>query len=247
MRPVASSIKWLLRRFGYHAARLPANRFDAMEDTLLGLGARGFRPRVIIDGGANVGRWAFMAERVFPGARVHMVEPQPGCRAELEAVVASRQGWALHAFALAPPGIDAVALAGTSADSRSEGAWVNPAGVGDLTLPATTLDALFAGRAAPADRALLKLDLEGYEIPALSGAERLLTEVEVVVSEVNFYDVDRAGHTVFGDLLVYLKDRGFTFYDMAKIAARPRDGRPAIGDAVFVRNDSELLRDVGWP
>ncbi len=93
---------------------------------------------------------------------------------------------------------------------------------------------------------MIKIDLEGYELPVLHGGERLLREVEVIVSEVDFYDFDNAGRTVFGDLFAFLRERGFTFYDAAMLLARPRDGRLALGDVVFVRNDSELLQDVRW-
>ena len=47
-------LKRLARRCGYHISRAPANRFVAMEESLRGLKARGFRPAVIIDAGANV-------------------------------------------------------------------------------------------------------------------------------------------------------------------------------------------------
>jgi FkbM family methyltransferase len=246
MKRIAKRVQGVLRRFGYHVGRLPANRFVAMEDTLRGLRHRGFQPDLIIDAGANVGRWAQLADRIFPDVELHLVEPQPGCHAELRRLAARHGRCHLHAVALAPPGVSVVAMVGTSETGRSEGAWVNRTGRGDFDMPAATLDALFATKVAAARRPLLKLDLEGYELPALAGALQVLPQIEILISEVNFFDIEGSGMTVFGDLTALMRDAGFTLYDFAALAGRPRDGRLSLGDAVYVRNDSELLRDVRW-
>src|SRR5438132_1225141 len=80
-------------------------------------------------------------------------------------------------------------------------------------LPATTLDALLADRVGAADRVLLKLDLEGYELEALRGAARLLDAVEVIASEVQFYPLDDNGRACFLDLALALRERGFELHD----------------------------------
>ena len=43
---------------GYRSTRLrPANRFQAMDETLLLMRGFGYAPRIVIDGGANIGTW----------------------------------------------------------------------------------------------------------------------------------------------------------------------------------------------
>ena len=115
----------------------------------------------------------------------------------------------------------------------------------DLHAPATTLDALFGGRVRPADRALLKLDIEGHEIEALRGAADLLGAVEVIVSEVLFFDVNGAGRPLFGEVMTFLEARGFQLFDFASLSSRRRDQRLWLGDALFVRRDSALAADIG--
>lgn len=115
----------------------------------------------------------------------------------------------------------------------------------DLQAAAATLDELFAGRVEPAGRALLMLDSGGHEVEALQSAS-LLDRVEVVVSEVRFFDVNRAGRPLFGDVMACLDGRGFALFDFASLDARPRDQRLRIGDAIVIRRGGQLAGDVGW-
>jgi hypothetical protein len=131
----------------------------------------------------------------------------------------------------------------------STGAWVarpDETGSDAVDVPAATLDSLLNERVTTEDRALLKLDLEGHETAALEGARQLLERIEVVLSECQFYEINGNGSPVFVDLLNWLAQRGFELYDFACLSQRPRDMRLRMGDAIFVRRDSALLKDRSW-
>ena len=238
--------RWLWRR-GLHAARSAPNRFAAIPVVLAHLQSRGYRPRVVIDGGANVGRWTSMAHALFPDASFHMIEPQASCLPILEAIGRRLPRVAIVNAALSSPGVESVRMTHIAADSRSEGAFVtdDPA-IATTAVPAITLDALCADVCTPADRVFLKLDLEGQELNALHGAERLLASVEVILCEVHFFDTFHSGVPVFGQVAEFLWDHGFEVYDVAALMPRSRDGRLYLGDVVFVRRESPLLEDVAW-
>jgi FkbM family methyltransferase len=243
-----SLVKRWARAAGYRVERWrPANRFNAMSETLELLQLRAFQPRVIIDAGANVGQWTEMALRVFPGSAVHMIEPQPACRPSLERLAAARDAVTLHPVALSRPGQTRLAFTGGVAEGGT-GVHVMIAGESDLELecPATTLDELFAARVSRADRPLLKLDLEGHEVEALRGAGALLDAVEAIVIEAQLYDINNNGLPVFRDVFQLLADRGFELYDLASTGWRRRDMRMHMLDAVFVRSDSPLCADRSW-
>lgn len=233
-----------LGRLGYSVRRWPANRFDGMRDALLLLRQMGYSPRVIVDCGANMGQWTRMARAVFPESVVHLVEPQPACADALEPF-ARRIGRAqVHAVAVTAPGVNRVRMLG-----GGTGAWIPPAGSEEpdgRDCPATTLDELFADTIEAADRVLLKLDLEGHEIAALRGADRLLDVVEVVVAEFQLFEIGGNGLPGFSDLLRFLEERRYTLFDIACLSGRPRDHRLRMGDAVFVRTGSPLLADEAW-
>jgi FkbM family methyltransferase len=243
----ADRVQRWLRRFGLHVARSAPNRFAAIPVALAHLHSRGFRPTFVIDGGANVGRWTSTAHALFAGASFHMVEPQPGCAPVLEDVCRRLPRVSLSAVALAAPGVERVRMIGVEPGGHSEGAFVtDDPKAQTTTLPASTLDALFADRVTPDDRVFLKLDLEGQELNALRGAERLLPAVDVILCEVHFFDPYHSGCAVFGEVAAFLSARGFDVYDIAALMPRARDGRLNVGDVVFARRESPLCEDVSW-
>src|SRR4051812_40609850 len=97
--PIRAVAKRLLRLTPYRMARNPGNRFDAMEDFLHQVSSMGYRPRLVIDGGAHLGSFAVMARAAFPAAEIHMIDPQPTCGAALTAL-AEQRGFRFHPVAL---------------------------------------------------------------------------------------------------------------------------------------------------
>jgi FkbM family methyltransferase len=237
--------KKLAAAAGLRVRRLqPENRFDAMRDALRMLAERGYEPRVIIDAGANVGNWTKLAVSVFPDAHFHVIEPQPACHDALNRLAVERLD--LHRLALTRAGVSSVELGGAG----TTGAWIADGNSGDvaatITCPATTLDALLGGAVQAADRALLKLDLEGHEVEALQGAADLLERVEVVLTEVAFWDLNHTGVVHFEEVWDRLRSAGFTLYDIAGLAGRRRDQRLMMGDVIFVRSGTPLVADAAW-
>jgi FkbM family methyltransferase len=244
MRDLAkSAIKKLLKSCGCRISRAPANRFDAITDTLELLHSYGYCPRVIIDAGANIGGWTRMARQIFPNAVYHLIEPQPGCAPDLAALAAEVLSAHVHAVALTRPGVRSVFM---GRGDGGTGAWIGEEGTpGAVKVPAASLDEIIV--AAPEDRVLLKLDLENHEIAALGGADRLLQNVEVIISEVSFYRPTWTnGQPVFADVLRFLQERGFELYDFAALGSPLKNGRLRTGDAVFVRADSAMAQERYW-
>jgi len=241
----SKAVQRAFRMCGLSLTRLPANRFDAMPDVLQRLAQEGFAPTLVIDVGANQGQWATTLSRAFPRVPLHMIEPQASCRAVLEALVARRGNAEVHSVAVTRPGIDDVRMAGAG----SSGAHVIHDTIGRTdgeSVPATTIDALFAARLRDTDRVLLKLDIEGHELEALAGARAVLRQVAVIVSEVTFYEIEHSANPTFLTYATALADEGFVLYDFAALGSARRNGRLRLGDAVFVRRGSTLVTDDRW-
>ena len=199
-----------------------------MRDALLLLRGAGYAPRVVVDAGANVGEWTRLARSVFSEAAFHLIEPQPACLAALEQLARERAGLVVHPVAVTEPGVMRVRLIGGGDGGGATGAWVarlDERAPDEIECPATTLDALLADRLAREDRALLKLDLEGHELTALCGSARMLPLVEVVLTELQLFEINDNQRPVFGDVMSALGERGFELYDIACLSPRPRDRR----------------------
>lgn len=241
----AAWVKRAAASFGVRISRSgAANRFQAVEECLRRMKSFGYQPRVVIDGGANLGQFHDLVFPIFPDARYHLIEPQPSCAGRLRELVARRPGHAeFHAVAITENGVGSLRMTGCG----SSGAYAVKEGESaELEVPATSLDALFSGRLRTEDRTLLKLDLESHELKALRGARAILPFVEAAVIEVSFYDINRWGRPVFAELLAFMIQARFELYDVVSLAGRPRDGRLRLGDVVFVRRGTPLVADDSW-
>lgn len=221
------------------------NRFFAQQETLALLHRRGYRPRRIVDGGAHVGDFARMARSVFADAAIDLIEPQAACQGALLDLVGSMSGCVLHPVAVGrTPGTLAMAC---DPATPSTGAHIQPSpgdhDGGVQTVTVATLDSVLTG-IDRRDRALLKLDLQGWELEALQGATVALAAIEVILIEVSFYA--QAYEPPIATLIAFLSDCGFVLHDIATLVGRERDDRAHQADFLFVRADSPLDADRSW-
>ena len=221
------------------------NRFSAFSETFINLRAFGYEPKTVIDCGANVGSFALETQRYFPAAKFNLVEPQAACHDRLREL--EKQGpFRLFPFAL---GNSEDAAAGTISmtytEEPSTGAHVclPDLDVPKVDVPTRTLDELFSDITL-LDRTLLKLDIQGYELHALSGGYNLLKSVEVVIIEVSFFI--QSFEPMAADVVVFMRDHGLVLYDIVAMSGRGRDNRARQGDFLFVRADSQLCADSAW-
>ena len=175
-----------------------------------------------------------------------MIEPQPACRAGLQQVAATH-GFAFHPYAVSDRPGAVQMMCSTEPETGAHIALPNQIpGAGDVmeTVAATTLDELFASGNDGTGRTLLKLDLQGHELLALQGAVVTLRHVEVVITEVSFYQIP--GAPKVSELIGLFDTNGFDLFDVAGLAGRSRDDRLRQGDLVFVKRGSPLLADTAW-
>jgi hypothetical protein len=135
----------------------------------------------------------------------------------------------------------------TDDSSTSTGAHVINAAASQnkiIRVPCTTIDRILAEAADGESGHLLKLDLQGYELNALRGAQVSMRQIDVILTEVSFYA--QAYEPPIATLVAFLADNGFELYDIAALSSRRRDDRPHQADFVFVRSDSPLAADRAW-
>lgn len=144
--------------------------FSRMGATLVCQMARG---RGFLDVGANIGAFALAAFR--SAASVVAIEAHPGLAELLQRNVSDNQAaniQVLHAAAGAEPGRAAFPCPPLSTHGN-----FGATGFAKNGYPTTDVDLVRLDDVAPSDTAMVKIDVEGFEVEVLRGADRLLHEV----------------------------------------------------------------------
>lgn len=186
----------------------------------------GLHFNTIIDGGANRGQFARAATETYPESQIIAFEPLPDVADRLRENVRDRPQITVMQSAL---GSEDGTIDFYRHRRRIDGNQPAPGrseeqGDGDaLEVPVIRLDnALQQILMRPP--ILLKLDLQGFEIEALSGASEALSKMDYVVLETSFIPM-YAGEPDFIEILDYMRNAGFSFLRPIDVI---RNGRGAI-------------------
>jgi FkbM family methyltransferase len=184
--------------------------------------------KMIIDGGANVGQFARAVTWAFPEAAVHCFEPQPEIAERLRTNLRDNPRLSVHECALGNTD-------GTTQFHRnylSQTSSIFPLGiahdgpyserlkhVSTIQVPIRRLDNALRDVAWQRP-ALLKLDLQGFELEALRGAEELLERIDYILVESAFKEVYQ-GEPLFNDIHAFLSSKGFDLIRPLSFAQEP--------------------------
>ncbi len=210
-----------------------ARRVATTEDAIRILTARGLNFRTVIDVGVNEGTPKLM--RAVPNAHHVLIEPSP---AHAPAIAKAYQGidHRLHRVAVGDEDTEAfivdTAIDGGTAVTHSAivanraEAEAEPGVLQIHELPVRRLDTLLSDTEL-ADDILLKIDVDGHELPVLRGATDTLRRAAVVTIE--------APRGALVERAAFLQEAGFALYDIVDLDYY--DGVLWQVDVLFVRND----------
>lgn len=230
----------ILRVATYRNALL-RNGVAAAVEHRKGLGA--LTLRTVVDVGANRGQFALFAVHTFPAAKIVSFEPLEVPAARFRRVFAKEQLVTLHHAALGPETGQSTMHVSGHDDSSS-------------LLPITaTQQELFRGtgevrtetvRTGPLSEfldadsieepALLKLDVQGYELEALRACGELLDKFTYVCAEGSFIELYE-GQVLADDLIAWLREHGFELVHSYG-GIRDKQGRKIQDDMLFQRKTS---------
>jgi FkbM family methyltransferase len=213
--------------------------FETLNASLSRLSALGWQPSFVIDGGSSSGVWSDIVARHFPLARFVLVDPlEDRYDGGAREVFRERLPDAVHVQAA----LGARSGTGTlHVEDQLYGSSLRPEHVPDaastLTVPVTTLDQV-ARDAGLTPGGMLKLDIQGAELEAIEGGERVLADLaDVVVIEVT---LDPPGEEApsWSQIDRRLGDLGFVAWDQAGEWRDPRTGRLHQMDLIYMRRDT---------
>lgn len=215
-------------------------------------GARILAPRevlTVIDGGANVGDVAWHMRANFPAATIHAFEPDPDSFTQLSdrflddvrlvpvCAGLSEQTGTATLYRYEESGLNALAPLQGDAGTHLEGYGVAPVGSTEIEL--TSIDAYCADLGIDFID-FLKLDLQGWEIPALRGAAEMAStgRIGVIYTEVNFVDL-YADQDRYEHVAAVLDELGFRLFNLYAMSFN-RKGQLGWADALFAHERLDL-------
>ena len=202
------------------------------------------QPSVVVDVGANRGQFALSVRHSCPDARIHSFEPLSAPGKVFRRVFAGDPRVSLHEAAICPQ-------AGTEdihVSRRDDSSSLLPIGKEQNRLfPGTTesgIENIQVGRLHDfidaediLTPALLKLDVQGYELSALQGCEEMLQFFACVYVECSFIEL-YVGQALADEVIAWLRERKFVLTGMYNMQYDVR-GRAIQGDFFFEQKPSE--------
>jgi FkbM family methyltransferase len=91
----------------------------------------------------------------------------------------------------------------------------------------------------------LKIDVQGYELEVLKGAEKTLPQIQVILAEINFLDIHQ-NVPLLADIVTWLNERNWVAYDICALTRRPLDKALWQADFIFVPENSPLRNNKRW-
>jgi FkbM family methyltransferase len=169
----------------------------------------------VVDVGANRGQFTVFAHCLYPQARIFAFEPLPGPYAVLARIAAGHQRIQTFRAAIGPEATPArihvmepddcsSLLAPTE---RQSALFPRTRRAGELPVEMAPLHA-FLGPGDLPDPALLKLDVQGFELAALAGCAAMLDRFAAIYVECSFVPL-YAGQPLADEVLAYLRDQRF--------------------------------------
>ncbi len=199
---------------------------------------------MIFDVGAYQGDFAKLAHRTWPQAELVCFEVLSQKLRELERLKAA--GLPIK---IIPGLVGARYAAGVAFHEMETGSSVLEEQVAQGSAISyqnmRTIDEIVETDLAGKQPDLIKIDVQGYELEVLKGAQGALTHAGAVLAEINFLDIHQ-GVPLADEILHWLRTRGWVAYDICSLVRRPLDRALWQADFIFVPIDGELRRNKRW-
>ena len=232
-----SFVRRLLRGVGLDVkAYSPMRSHELRRATLL----RDRRIGLVVDGGAHKGEYAGGLRRLGYAGRILSVEPLPGPFADLQRRVAKDGHWQCVNAALGivcgettffeNPITEVSSLLPATGAVNTQG-WQSTR---PLTVEVRTIDSLL-DKLSWDGGLYIKLDVQGYEMQVLSGAESAVRRASAIELELSTVELYR-GSVLFPEAVWQLHQLGFSLFSTEPALVDFQTARVLQLDCIFVRD-----------
>lgn len=203
-----------------------------------------FQPKQVFDVGAYRGDFAKYCFNVWPQAKVACFEALEEKVVQLK--ILEENNSSIQVF----PGLIGAKCQENVPLHKAETASSVLTEKHDQDFPVTyhsmrTIDSIVQTRFNGNSPDFLKLDVQGYELEVLKGAEQSLEGIQVILAEINFLDI-HDGVPLLAEVIAWLNERNWVAYDICALTRRPLDQALWQADFLFTPINSLLRSDKRW-
>ena len=194
--------------------------------------------RTVIDVGANCGQFALVTRKCFPQAQIVSFEPLVGPANRFRDLFQRDPGVILHQAAIGPDTGESTFHVAAMDDSSS---LLPISSMQDRIFPGTfeiRTEMVKVGRLSTfvaseeiVSPAMLKLDVQGYELQALRGCEELLERFSYVYAECSFMEL-YSGQALADEIIAWLRAQGWCLNGIYNMTY-DRKGKSVQADFLF--------------
>ncbi|MDZ8055067.1 MAG: FkbM family methyltransferase [Aulosira sp. ZfuVER01] len=203
-----------------------------------------FQPNYIFDVGAYKGDFTLSCLQVWPNAKIACFEALEERVNQLKSIASNNSNIQVFPGLLGAQTLDEVPL--HEAETASSILVEHISQNFSVTFhPMWTVDQIVNENFSDRSPDLLKLDVQGYELEVLKGAENSLPGIQMILAEVNLLDIHQ-DVPLLAEVISWLSERDWVAYDICGLTRRPLDQALWQADFIFVPSHSPLRSDKRW-
>jgi FkbM family methyltransferase len=231
----------ILNRFGYEVYRKSKSARNALIRKWQFLG--NLQIKTIIDVGANEGQFADEILNIFPQAEIYSFEPLKDCYQKLESKFKNHKRIHTNNFALGERNGEIVFQRSSASPSSSilqmsrlhKNLFPYTADLYEEKVNLKRLDEVLSADQLEAG-VLLKIDVQGAEMQVIKGADKILKNVDIIISEVSYASLYE-NQPLAKEIIYLLESFGFKYIGNLEQFNSPSTKAPLFADAIFVNNE----------
>jgi FkbM family methyltransferase len=202
---------------------------------------QGYSFATVIDGGANIGQFTIAANEILKPKRIHSFEPVSATFTMLTRNVRKYDNITLYQMACGDSSGSSTIHINRNSQSSSllsradvhEQAFPEQSKIASEEIKVVRLDeCLRESDLVPPT--LMKLDVQGFEIKAIMGCEKLIKSIDLIMLETSF-DPLYVGETPFNQLNEFMIRMGFEFVRPINFLRDPTSGAYIQMDCLYHR------------
>ena len=201
----------------------------------------------ILDVGANRGNWSELAVKFFPKAHFYLLEPLQEMYPLLNKIIQKHSNFHFVPIAAGSRDEESIItiyedLDGSSLLHEHQLELVKTGK--QRVINVQRIDSLLTKNIIQTPN-LCKMDVQGFEIEALKGSQKLFGYTEVFILEASLYKFT-PNQPLLSEVIEFMEQRNYVIYDIAGSLARPSDGAIGQMDICFVKRDGILRQSNQW-